>query len=122
MSKETKWTCGAWSVRDCPRQAAQTDRKDDGRIKLVDFNDGTYEGTVAIVQTEESEHNAHLIAAAPDLFEALEMVLEMLDMDGFGRDAAIDVAHAALAKARGDHDHAEIQRDRRREGGAPSSE
>jgi len=67
------YTKGEWSYRDCPVHAgAETSNNDAGRVKLVDYNDGEFTGVVAIVQTEESEANAKLIAAAPDLLDALE--------------------------------------------------
>ena len=63
------------------------------------------EVSVAAVYTprgdrEVRQANAHLIAAAPDLLEALEYVLSKntIDMD----DAMIDVVTAALAKAKGE--------------------
>jgi len=46
--------------------------------------------------------NARLIAAAPELLEALEMMLEMSEMGGFGKAAAEDVARVAIAKAKGE--------------------
>lgn len=51
---------------------------------------------------EEMRANAHLIAAAPEILEALEMMLEMSEMSGFGKAAAEDVARAAIAKAKGE--------------------
>ena len=45
--------------------------------------------------------NALLIAAAPELLEALEMMLDMSEMGGFGKSAAEDTARAAIAKAKG---------------------
>lgn len=42
--------------------------------------------------------NAHLIAAAPDLYEALELVYTQMD----GWDVGHDEAREALAKARGE--------------------
>jgi len=48
------------------------------------------------------EANANLIAAAPDLLEALEGMLEMVEMNGFGKDAIMDMAKSAIGKARGD--------------------
>lgn len=44
-----------------------------------------------------TETNAHLIAAAPDLLEALELVLSVCDR----KTLIFDKAHAAIAKARG---------------------
>lgn len=47
----------------------------------------------------EAEDNAHLIAAAPDLYAALEMAQLWLDVDGRFDMQGIN---AALAKARGE--------------------
>lgn len=44
-------------------------------------------------------HNAHLIAAAPDLYEALEGVITAMEGLGHG---PFDAERAALAKARGE--------------------
>lgn len=111
MSEE-KWTKGDWSVRDCPMKGARTATKDNGRIKLIDYNDGEHEGTLAIVQTECSQANAHLIAAAPELYEALHILTNIqeccdetgyIDGEGFVNvESALESAHAALAKARGE--------------------
>jgi hypothetical protein len=51
---------------------------------------------------EQMEANARLIAAAPELLEALEMMLEMSEMGGFGKAYAEDVARAAIAKGKGE--------------------
>lgn len=53
-------------------------------------------GTIAKVMRPED--NAALIAAAPDLFEALEEVIRISDR----KHAAWDKAKAALAKAKGE--------------------
>jgi hypothetical protein len=62
-----------------------------------------------IVDRPEAEHNKSLIAAAPDMYEALEDVLNeysdlMSDMYGNhdGSTTAYMKAEAALAKARGE--------------------
>lgn len=47
------------------------------------------------MQREEADANARLIAAAPDMLEALKGV------DGFGANAAFDAVRAAIAKAEG---------------------
>ena len=58
---------------------------------------------------DEVMANARLIAAAPDMYEALEELLGPYDLTESGArkryDAAIEKARAALAKARGE-DHA----------------
>ena len=69
------------------------------------------------IDQNEYEANAHLIAAAPDLYEALEGVSNVLDeiteyphvlselemKDAMRVDHALHEARTALAKARGDH-------------------
>lgn len=63
--------------------------------------------SVNLCMGSESEANAHLIAAAPDLFAALERLygkLLMSDRDGEARITEEDgeMARAALAKAKGE--------------------
>lgn len=43
-----------------------------------------------------------LIVAAPDLLEALEEMVDMVRMDGFGSYQALDIADKAIKKARGE--------------------
>jgi len=45
---------------------------------------------------------AEIKAQRDELLEALEMMLEMSEMGGFGKAAAEDVARAAIAKAKGE--------------------
>lgn len=45
--------------------------------------------------------NAHLIAAAPDMYEAAEAALECLEISGFGKAYVEDLLRTALRKARG---------------------
>ncbi len=51
---------------------------------------------------EESKANARLIAAAPDLLEALQNLLKVHEGEGGTRYHAGDIARAAIAKATGD--------------------
>lgn len=72
--------------------------------------------TALVGHGPDGEANARLIAAAnPEtirallaerdaLREALEMMVEMVEMNGFGRDYAMDVARAALAQEQGGSD------------------
>lgn len=46
--------------------------------------------------------DVHLIVAAPDLLEALEEMVTMVKMDGFGSYHALDLAEKAIKKARGE--------------------
>jgi len=69
-------------------------------VVMNDFGDilcvvGTY-----MTSTEEDYANANLIAAAPDLLEALQEVVKVLD--SAGREAATLKAKAAISKALGE--------------------
>ena len=50
---------------------------------------------------EEVEDNAQLISAAPEILEALETMVEMVEMDRFLQDYAMEIAREAIKKARG---------------------
>ena len=50
----------------------------------------------------ENQANAHLIAAAPELYEALERMVADYDIGEMTETPILDVANAALAKARGE--------------------
>ena len=49
----------------------------------------------------EPEADARLIAAAPELLEALEMMLDMSEMGEFGKALPEEKAQRAIAKAKG---------------------
>lgn len=71
------------------------------RYKIVNVLTPAYEG-FAERETEETRANARLIAAAPELLEALETILEMCD--GYVPNTSKVVwanARAAIAKATG---------------------
>ena len=52
--------------------------------------------------SEELLKNAHLFAAAPEMLEALEAMVEMVEMNGLGKQYALDLAASAIRKARGE--------------------
>ena len=71
---------------------------------IIEATDYAYD--VAVVRTagnHDNEANAQLIAAAPDLLEALKALLEAVDdvSDDFGWPLATDKARAAIDKAEG---------------------
>lgn len=107
---ETKWTKGPWSISP----------SDGGHAVYKTFSgDGlTMTANVAVCpwmadleaatdEPGESEFNAHLIAAAPSLYEALELALQALDKFSVGDDdnmveRPLLAGYAALKKARGE--------------------
>lgn len=81
-----KWTPGPWVVT-----------KDGKNVCGKPDNDGM-KPSVARYTNDDS----HLIAAAPDLYEALDNLLRVHECDGGTKYHAGDIARAALAKARGE--------------------
>jgi hypothetical protein len=99
----TKHTPGPWAV--LRRVDAIVDNlivRSDGvpRIGEEGFRDRVAEATW-LDSDEETEANARLIAAAPDLLAAAEAALEILDEDGIGNGPTGAMLAAAIAKARG---------------------
>ena len=92
MSNKAKWTKGPWHVpkaRGCAH----------GPVDKNDVPVVTWTG-MARPRQENGMANAHLIAAAPDLYEALEAMLDECVDDEFA--PHVMDARAALAKARGE--------------------
>jgi hypothetical protein len=56
----------------------------------------------ANIEDEEAKANARLIAAAPDLLEALEAFAEYAEKGTWGSLDPVTQARAAIAKAKGD--------------------
>ena len=54
---------------------------------------------LAVAGDGAGQANARLIAAAPDLYAALENIIEHRERMGLGSDHVYDAARAALAKA-----------------------
>ena len=96
MSNETRWTPGPWSVE---RSVIRGDADHLGRTVAVasTLNVAWPFGRRA---TKEEPYNALLIATAPELYEALEEMLEECEDDEFA--PHVMEAKAALAKARGE--------------------
>jgi hypothetical protein len=87
----------------------RTDRNDihSGQISVVHHCVGNdwvevWSPDATAADEKEMEANARLIAAAPELLEALESMVEMVEMNGFGKAYAMDISRAAIAKAKGD--------------------
>ena len=92
---ERKWTPGPW--------VADTTDPSDVVIWCANeefvANVGGGRVQPASVAFDADAHNAHLIAAAPDLYEALEACKVFCDSDGMVNGVNV---RAALAKARGE--------------------
>lgn len=92
---ETKFTPGPWALRD---RDVMVDR---GHWQIVE---NVQAGSPALGGSAEA--NGLLIAAAPELYEALDALLGATEvLPGYEHEiftAELDAARAALAKARGD--------------------
>ena len=87
---ETKWTPGPW----------RGGHRCDGHIRT------TVDGERVSIAEAYSVADAHLIAAAPDLYEALYRLTKDCEIAGLDRQAGWDcfigMANAALSRARGE--------------------
>ena len=81
-------TPGPWNQLGCEIYA--------GKIKIAEFNEFSWE------RMHEDQENMNLISAAPDLLEALQMLMpqEPREADSYDR-AMWDNARSAIAKATG---------------------
>ncbi len=110
MSEKPMWTPGPWEVR---RAKYPVDGEFDYAIG-AEIDDAQYciaeaFGRAAEYQYLPAEANAHLIAAAPEMYEALERWLRLatnpqISSETYWREwpSIRDAADAALAKARGE--------------------
>jgi len=94
VMSETKWTKGPWGIASFS--------KADKEISITDGFDGFCWVDYDDVDHEEMEANAHLIAASPDLYEALVKMLVRFVPVGQSDKAVEELAQAALRKARGE--------------------
>lgn len=94
---ERKWTKGKWSVK------SRRTRVEEAAV-VTDDLDTPYHIYVAQYCDEA---DAHLIAASPEMYEALEALVDLQNGPPLIREqvewnSAMDRARAALAKARGE--------------------
>lgn len=113
---DEKWTPGPWQMSRCPT---------DAEFRVVTTSTGASRSTVASTGQigtgigaafefdEEAKANAHLIAAAPDLYRELKHCVARLEMAAsdargrgdreyaYGFDRLVARATAALTKAKG---------------------
>ena len=89
---DPKWTAGPWYVGPYGRVSADASKCITGGVGV---------SGMVLTSGEEAEANAHLIAAAPELYKELYNVREWVK-DGDYDDSFMAPIEAALAKARGE--------------------
>jgi len=103
MSNETKWTPGPWVAYENAEDKCFYVAQQDGAPYTPDYSDvcglecRTWSGERPIVQRA----NAHLIAAAPEIYGALESIITNATSATCSQ-GQLDMARAALTKARGE--------------------
>lgn len=112
MSAETKFTPGPWRIAEDASEASFCwwAGEPDHRCVVVTVDDSPGEGICSTnddgLPTDEDLANAHLIAAAPDLYAALEKAQCGCSTEeresGHRVDCWFPEADAALKKARGE--------------------
>lgn len=94
----SKHTPGPWEVcRDS--RGCQSVRAKSGFLAFTPSIQHYNDPTRYIDETEEAKANAHLIAAAPDMLEALKDVIQIVRVDEWPRLSG--KCRAAIAKAEG---------------------
>jgi len=91
---DTKWTPGPWAIAAGYKTMLLVESRFGGPVCDIECHCDVDTG---ILPSEEEEGNAHLIAAAPELYEALEAYMLMTDAPP----AIASKGWSALAKARG---------------------
>ena len=89
MMTERKWTSGPWVVQDETLYGTDFGYT----VPLMDLS--------FYAENERYEDDAHLIASAPDLYEALELMCDLSETCDVDWDE-INEAREVLAKARGE--------------------
>lgn len=117
MSNETKFTDAPWMVTltadgdysintHTHTAVSVAESRVSDRDVVVKDDDGYPQFGEGVDYIEHHRYNAHLIAAAPELYESLKIAVEVLEKTAndtlIGRNAAED-ARTVLARARGEH-------------------
>lgn len=100
MQITTKFTPGPWVLADRYGEEALVSKSNNEAVAYAAWRGGS-QCDLAF----NSKADAHLIAAAPELYEALLLMADeasMADVLGYGWDVAREKARTALAKARGE--------------------
>lgn len=105
MTRTAKHTPGPWAVEQCSAPVYGSD----GSIIAEGIGIGAQSTHIGTVYGKNSSHNAHLIAAAPTMYEALKALVDVfpsvVKMTPYGVSTGISKIHdnavAALAQAEG---------------------
>lgn len=96
---EAKHTPGPWITH---RDGQTIYRKREGtKVATASIEAPRHRNGTGFLARTEARANAHLICASPDLLEACEELLELLDQHGLTNYHEVDQARKAVAKARG---------------------
>ena len=107
MNDKPKWTAGPWETRDGKKTLfiVQPHQFIESGIYVAEVSLAAWHPVgISMVAREEKKANARLIAAAPELYEALEYALKCCyegDVSEYEPSSWMAKARAALAKARG---------------------
>lgn len=94
---EVKFTKGPWAIEyDNADEYGGNQWYNVGPAKVV------ISYAISATEREEWDANAHLIAAAPEMYEALESALRLLNVAGLSDRIGYAEGINALAKARGE--------------------
>lgn len=109
---EIKWTPGPWCCHISDPHLGINGKPINDGIPYEYYITGSNENGGSVLPIlgrthnwpENFEANAHLIAASPELYAALDLLVkDIADYEAWQRPChALDVAQAALAKARGE--------------------
>lgn len=95
---EAKFTSGEWKVSN-NGETLKVKTGDQTTVCQLTFLKGAH-GMKGRKPEGEAKANAHLIAAAPDMYEALKLLVKFCDL--YQNEKVIKNAEAALAKAQGE--------------------
>jgi len=97
MSADLKWTPGPWIIGDAP----EIDLEDDGKPHCVSIWTGEHGFSAEIAGRICEPANAALIAAAPDMVEALQAIQDLMHTARSAEKPRIlAICASALTKAR----------------------
>ena len=104
MTKEPKWTKGPWRYEHHPNNEAEHRiYSGEDYVSEASYAKSIYAGGGGYLHKDGvARANAHLIAAAPELYEALDLLLFAYRRGRGIEDDIIQEAKAALSKALGE--------------------